>query len=46
MSAPLLHVDNLVKRFGGLAATDHATLQVKRGEIDEGIVSLHLLFQT
>ena len=33
MSAPLLHVDNLVKRFGGLAATDHATLQVKPGEI-------------
>jgi branched-chain amino acid transport system ATP-binding protein len=33
MSAPLLHVDNLVKRFGGLAATDHATLQVKYGEI-------------
>ncbi len=33
MSAPLLHVDNLVKRFGGLAATDHATLQVKHGEI-------------
>jgi len=33
MSAPLLHVDNLVKRFGGLAATDHANLQVKPGEI-------------
>jgi branched-chain amino acid transport system ATP-binding protein len=33
MSAPLLHVDTLVKRFGGLAATDHATLEVKRGEI-------------
>jgi branched-chain amino acid transport system ATP-binding protein len=33
MSAPLLHVDNLVKRFGGLAATDHATLQVQHGEI-------------
>jgi branched-chain amino acid transport system ATP-binding protein len=33
MSAPLLQVDNLVKRFGGLAATDHATLQVKAGEI-------------
>ena len=33
MSAPLLLVDNLVKRFGGLAATDHATLQVQRGEI-------------
>jgi len=28
----LLHVDQLVKRFGGLAATDHATLQVKAGE--------------
>jgi branched-chain amino acid transport system ATP-binding protein len=33
MSAHLLHVDNLVKRFGGLAATDYATLQVKEGEI-------------
>ena len=33
MSVPLLHVDHLVKRFGGLAATDHATLQVKPGEI-------------
>ncbi len=33
MSAPLLHVDSLVKRFGGLAATDHASLQVKAGEI-------------
>jgi branched-chain amino acid transport system ATP-binding protein len=33
MSAPLLHVDNLVKRFGGLAATDHATLKVQPGEI-------------
>jgi branched-chain amino acid transport system ATP-binding protein len=33
MSTPLLHVDQLVKRFGGLAATDHATLQVKAGEI-------------
>jgi len=33
MNAPLLHVDNLVKRFGGLAATDHASLQVKRDEI-------------
>jgi branched-chain amino acid transport system ATP-binding protein len=33
MSAPLLHVDNLVKCFGGLAATDRATLQVQRGEI-------------
>jgi branched-chain amino acid transport system ATP-binding protein len=33
MSAPLLHVDNLVKRFGGLAAPDHATLQVQAGDI-------------
>jgi branched-chain amino acid transport system ATP-binding protein len=29
----LLHVDHLVKRFGGLAATDHACLQVQAGEI-------------
>lgn len=33
MNASLLHIDNLVKRFGGLAATDGATLQVKAGEI-------------
>ena len=33
MSTPLLHVDQLVKRFGGLAATDHATLNVAAGEI-------------
>ena len=33
MSAPLLKIDGLVKRFGGLAATDHAHLSVKRGEI-------------
>jgi branched-chain amino acid transport system ATP-binding protein len=33
MSTPLLHVDQLVKRFGGLAATDHATLHVASGEI-------------
>jgi len=29
----LLHVDGLVKRFGGLAATDQASLTVHRGEI-------------
>ncbi len=33
MSHPLLKIDRLVKRFGGLAATDHATLAVQRGEI-------------
>lgn len=33
MKASLLHIDNLVKRFGGLVATDGATLQVKAGEI-------------
>jgi branched-chain amino acid transport system ATP-binding protein len=29
----LLHVDGLVKRFGGLAAVDHASLNVLAGEI-------------
>ena len=33
MNTPMLHVDNLVKRFGGLAATDHASLRVQPGEI-------------
>ena len=29
----LLEIDHLVKRFGGLAATDHACLRVEAGEI-------------
>jgi branched-chain amino acid transport system ATP-binding protein len=33
MSHPLLKIDGLVKRFGGLAATDHANISVQRGEI-------------
>ena len=33
MSDVLLHVDQLVKRFGGLTATDHAELTVKQGTI-------------
>ena len=33
MSAAILHVDGLVKRFGGLAATDGATLEVRAGEV-------------
>ena len=33
MNTPMLHVDNLVKLFGGLAATDHASLRVQPGEI-------------
>jgi branched-chain amino acid transport system ATP-binding protein len=33
MNTPLLQINNLVKRFGGLAATDHANLQVRRGEL-------------
>ncbi|ARN18787.1 ABC transporter ATP-binding protein [Piscinibacter gummiphilus] len=33
MSATILHVDGLVKRFGGLAATDGATLDVRAGEV-------------
>jgi branched-chain amino acid transport system ATP-binding protein len=33
MSQPLLSVEGLVKRFGGLAATDHAQLTVCQGEL-------------
>ena len=31
--APLLHIDGLVKRFGGLTATDHADIRVQPGEL-------------
>jgi len=30
---PLLRVENLVKRFGGIVATDHVTLDVAQGEL-------------
>jgi branched-chain amino acid transport system ATP-binding protein len=30
---PLLRVDGLVKRFGGIVATDHVTLDVAQGEL-------------
>jgi branched-chain amino acid transport system ATP-binding protein len=33
MSAPLLHIDGLVKRFGGLTATDQVQLKVLPGEV-------------
>lgn len=33
MSDRVLEVEGLVKRFGGLTATDHVTLDLKRGEI-------------
>lgn len=33
MSVPVLEVRNLVKRFGGLTATDHVSLTVHPGEI-------------
>lgn len=33
MSTPLLHVDQLVKRFDGVTATDRANLEVHAGEI-------------
>jgi branched-chain amino acid transport system ATP-binding protein len=33
MSTSLLTITNLVKRFGGLVATDHANLTVRAGEI-------------
>jgi branched-chain amino acid transport system ATP-binding protein len=33
MSAPALRVDKLVKRFGGLLATDHASFDIQPGEV-------------
>jgi branched-chain amino acid transport system ATP-binding protein len=33
MSAPLLQVENLAKRFGGIVATDNLTLSVAAGEL-------------
>lgn len=33
MSAPILEIRDLVKRFGGLAATDHLSLDVRPGEL-------------
>ncbi|MCX2864636.1 ABC transporter ATP-binding protein [Paucibacter sp. PLA-PC-4] len=33
MTEPLLKVDSLVKRFGALAATDHASFEVCAGEV-------------
>lgn len=33
MTAPILNVTGLVKRFGGLLATDHVDITVKPGEI-------------
>ena len=33
MAEPLLRVDNLVRRFGGIVATDHVCLDVANGEI-------------
>ncbi|MDR0261347.1 MAG: ATP-binding cassette domain-containing protein, partial [Comamonas sp.] len=33
MPTPLLQVQNLVKRFGGLTATDHASFAVQSGHI-------------
>ena len=33
MSEPLLAVDGLTKRFGGLTATDHLSLDVRDGEL-------------
>ena len=33
MTTPLLQLESLVKRFGGLTATDHASLSVMTGEV-------------
>ena len=33
MADPLLHVEKLVRRFGGILATDHVSLDVAKGEL-------------
>jgi branched-chain amino acid transport system ATP-binding protein len=33
VAEPLLHVENLVLRFGGIVATDHVSLDVEKGEL-------------
>ena len=33
MADPLLRVENLVRRFGGIVATDNVSLDVARGEL-------------
>jgi branched-chain amino acid transport system ATP-binding protein len=33
LAEPLLRVDNLVRRFGGITATDHLSLEVATGEL-------------
>jgi branched-chain amino acid transport system ATP-binding protein len=33
MAEPLLRVDNLVRKFGGITATDHLSLEVANGEL-------------
>ena len=33
MAEPLLRVQNLVRRFGGIVATDHVSLEIPRGEL-------------
>lgn len=33
MAEPVLQIENLVKRFGGLTATDHVTMSLEPGEI-------------
>ena len=33
MTEPLLRVQNLVRRFGGIIATDHVSLEIPRGEL-------------
>ncbi len=30
---PMIHIDNLVKRYGTLVALDHLSLDIKEGEI-------------
>ena len=33
MAEPLLRIENLVRRFGGIVATDNLSLDIARGEL-------------
>jgi len=48
MAEPLLEVRDLLKRFGGLVATDHVSLAVQPGEMhlfDLGFEDLEMKFE-
>ena len=42
----LFRIEGLVKRFGGLLATDHVSLTVERGEVHAPVSYTHLTLPT